>query len=102
MTASPGWRGKTLVAAQGGKIGRIVDVLVDGRTGDPEWLAVQTGGRLRSKQRFVPVSRAMSNGADVVVPFPEEQIRNAPAAKPVNGTLTYEDRAILTYHYRLG
>lgn len=59
------------------KIGRIGNVYVDDRTGDPEWMTVQTG-KFGGRETFVPIGQADLQGNDVVLPYQKEQVDNAP------------------------
>jgi hypothetical protein len=51
------WRGRTLVDADGDKIGSIDDIYLDRQSGEPEWLAVKTG-LLGKNVSFVPIRDA--------------------------------------------
>src|SRR3954465_10808536 len=72
------WRGKTIVDADGDKIGSIEGVYVDRQTGEPEWAAVKTG-LFGTKHSFVPIADAQPTDDDKIrVPFQKEQVKNAP------------------------
>jgi uncharacterized protein (TIGR02271 family) len=101
MTMQPneltGWIGHTLVDNSGGRIGKIADLYMDDATGQPEWIAVNTG-RLGSNINFVPLAGAVSSGDDLRVPYTVDQVKGAPDAKP-DGQLSQEEEASLYRHY---
>lgn len=70
------WKGWKLDEIGGASVGRVADVYVDERSGDPEWLLARMG-------RFghyclVPARYAVGAGGRVWVPFSRELIRKAP------------------------
>ncbi len=93
------WIGRTLHDASGHKVGKIEDIYTDDDTGQPEWIAV-TIGRFGSNVSFVPVAGASLTGDDVMVPFPKEQVKEAPNAG-ADGQLSQEEEARLYGHYGL-
>ena len=92
-----GWIGHTLVDHSGDKIGKIVDLYADEATGQPEWIAVNTG-RLGSKVNFVPLAGAERRGDDLQVPYNSDQVKDAPNADP-DGHLSQDEEARLYGHY---
>lgn len=92
-----GWIGHTLVDRSGDKIGKIVDLYADEATGQPEWLAVNTG-RFGSKVSFVPLAGAERAGDDLRVPYAVDQVKDAPKTDP-DGQLSQEDEARLYGHF---
>lgn len=93
------WIGRTLHDASGHKVGKIEDIYTDDDTGQPEWIAVTTG-LFGSNVSFVPVAGASLAGDDVMVPFPKEQVKEAPNAG-ADGQLSQEEEAHLYGHYGL-
>ncbi len=93
------WIGRTLHDASGHKVGKIEDIYTDDDTGQPEWIAVTTG-LFGSNVSFVPVTGASLTGDDVTVPFPKEQVKEAPNAG-ADGQLSQEEEARLYGHYGL-
>jgi uncharacterized protein (TIGR02271 family) len=59
------------------KVGTADHVYLDRETGLPAWLTIRTG-LFGSKETFVPAESAELRGAEVIVPFTKEQIKNAP------------------------
>ena len=100
MQAAEQYRGQTLVANDGEKIGTIEDVYVDNATEQPEWALVNTG-LFGSKQTFVPLTSASSEEGRVVVPFNKAQVKDAPAVD-ADGDLDEAEESRLAQHYGLG
>jgi uncharacterized protein (TIGR02271 family) len=70
--------GKTAVDNSGDKIGKIGQVYLDDRTGEPAWITVSTG-LFGSKESFAPLDGAQVTGDDTVqVQVTKEQIKGAP------------------------
>ncbi|HEX4816850.1 MAG TPA: PRC-barrel domain-containing protein [Nonomuraea sp.] len=64
-----------VVASDGRPIGRVGQVYLDERTGEPEWVTVRTG---ILRQTFVPLAGARRTGTRLRVPFDSETVRAAP------------------------
>jgi uncharacterized protein (TIGR02271 family) len=82
------------------KLGRIGQVFVDDDTGVPEWLTVQAG-LFGTKESFVPAQAADLRGDEVLLPFPQEQIRQAPKVETEDGHLSPAAEALLYDYYGL-
>lgn len=96
-----GWIDRTLVGSTGDKIGKIIDVHVNDYTGEPDWLAVNTGGRFGgTKKRFVPLQAATRLGDEVAVPYSKDTVKAAPAVE-ATGVLTTAEAEELFSYYRL-
>ncbi len=93
------WIDRTLHDGSGHKIGKIADNYTDDDTGQPEWLAVTTG-LFGSNVSFVPLAGAMPAGDGIQVPFPKDQVKEAPNAG-LDGKLSQEEEARLYAHYGL-
>jgi uncharacterized protein (TIGR02271 family) len=91
------WRGRTLVDADGDKIGSIDDVYLDRQSGEPEWLAVKTG-LLGRKVSFVPIRDAGLSGDEVRVAHAKDKVKDAPNVDP-DGELSPEEERRLYEHY---
>jgi uncharacterized protein (TIGR02271 family) len=94
-----GWRGRTVRDVNGEKIGTFGDVYLD-RDDAPAWAGVQTGlfGRHES---FVPLHDAREQDGDLVVPYPAQQVKDAPNVDP-DGELSPEEERRLYQHYGRG
>lgn len=92
------WVGRTLKDQAGHKIGKVEDIYTDDDTGQPEWLSVTTG-LFGSNVSFVPIEGATALGdGEVQVPFPKEQVKDAPNAGS-DDRLSPEEEARLYAHY---
>lgn len=80
------------------KLGKVGDVYLDSETGMPEWFTVRTG-MFGTKESFVPLQPAEMRGDEIVVPFPQEQIKEAPRIDTDGGNLPPEDEIRLYEHY---
>ncbi len=91
------WQGQDLYDNDGSKIGEIVDIYVDRKTDQPEWLAVKTGV-FGGKVNFVPLQEAHAEGDQLRVPYDKSMIKDAPNADP-DGELSPEEERRLYQHY---
>ena len=66
-------RGLQLIDRDGDKVGKIDEIYLDEQTGQPEWLAVNTG-MFGSNVSFVPLAQATTEGDSVRVPYEKSQI----------------------------
>jgi uncharacterized protein (TIGR02271 family) len=92
-----GWQGRTLVDADGDKVGKISDIYLDNDTGQPEWALVDTG-LFGAKSTFVPIVEAQADGDSVQVPYAKSQIQGAPGVEP-DGELSETEEDKLYRHY---
>jgi uncharacterized protein (TIGR02271 family) len=72
-----GWIGNTVVDQSGNKVGKVSQVYLDEQTGQPEWLAINTG-LFKSNSSFVPLSGARRDGDQLVVAYDKDMIKGAP------------------------
>ncbi len=72
-----GWIGNTVVDGSGGKVGKVSQVYFDDETGQPEWLAVNTG-LFKSRSSFVPLEGTRTDGDQLVVGYDKDMIKGAP------------------------
>jgi stress response protein YsnF len=102
-----GWGGHDLVDRDGVKAGSIVDLYVDGQTGQPTWGLVRTG-LLGSRQTLVPLGQAtvplavvVSGAGSVQVPFESAAILDAPSVA-VGEEISEATAIALHRYYGLG
>jgi uncharacterized protein (TIGR02271 family) len=96
------WIGHTVVDQQGNKIGKVSQIYIDDASGQPEWLAVNTG-LLKHRSSFVPLANATSKGDEVVVAFDKAKVKDAPQVEDdKDGYLTPEEERQLFAYYGNG
>jgi uncharacterized protein (TIGR02271 family) len=98
-TSSQAWIGRKLVDRDGAKIGRVDEIYVDDRTGEPSWLTVHTG-LLASRTNFVPLRDARASGDDLQVPYTKHEVKDAPHIEP-GGHLEPAEEERLFQHYSM-
>jgi uncharacterized protein (TIGR02271 family) len=91
------WIGRTLMDRDGSKIGRIDQIYVDERTGEPTWMTVHTG-LFGTRTSFVPLDGASPAGADLAVPYTKDEVKKAPTIEP-DGRLDPREEQELYRHY---
>jgi uncharacterized protein YrrD len=89
--------GRSLLGTDGEKIGRINAIYVDAGTGEPEWVAVSTGG-LFGKVTFAPVSQVTREGEDAVVAYEKKHVKNAPKAQTEGAMSPVEEERLCGYY----
>ena len=92
-----GWSGHEMVDRDGEKIGKIAAIYLDQQTDEPEWVTVKTG-LFGTRETFVPIRDADSEGEMVRVPFEKGQVKEAPNVDPEQD-LTHEEEKQLYEHY---
>ena len=69
--------GRTAVDLEGTKIGKIGQIYLDDRTGQPLWVTVSTG-LFGSRQSFAPIAGSQFDGDDVRLAVSKDTIKDAP------------------------
>jgi uncharacterized protein (TIGR02271 family) len=87
----------TVTGNDGDKIGKVDEVYLDNRSGDPEWISVKTG-LFGSNVSLLPLSQATVSGDTVTVPFDKAMVKNAPHHDP-GAELSEADEADLYRYY---
>jgi uncharacterized protein (TIGR02271 family) len=93
------FRGRTLIDADGEKIGKIDELYYDEQGGQPEWALVNTG-LFGTKKTFVPIRSASPAGEDLTVPLSKEQVKDAPRIDADQELSESEERQLFD-HYGL-
>ena len=75
------WHGRTVVATDGDKLGKIEEIYFDQETNRPEWALIDTG-MFAGKSSFMPLQGATSNGEQVTAPYSKDQVKDAPKINP--------------------
>jgi uncharacterized protein (TIGR02271 family) len=96
-----GWIGHQVVDPAGDKIGKASQIYVDDQSGQPEWLAINTG-MFKSKSSFVPLQGATADGDQLVVAYDKAKVKDAPQVEDDDdGYLTpAEEQELYTYYGR--
>jgi uncharacterized protein (TIGR02271 family) len=69
--------GRTAVPSEGSKVGKIGQVYLDERTGQPVWATVSTG-LFGTRQSFAPIYGSRFDGDQVVLAASRDQVSDAP------------------------
>jgi uncharacterized protein (TIGR02271 family) len=93
------FRGANLVSQDGDKIGKIDEIYLDDRTGQPEWALVNMG-LFGSNANFVPLSNATVSGDNISVPFSKDKVKDAPNMA-ADGHLSEDEERELYRYYEL-
>lgn len=91
------WPGKTVLARDGNKIGKVKDIYQDTDTGSPEWISISTSW-FSGRTSFVPIEQAQERDGDIVVPYDEAKVKDAPTADE-DGRLSVEEEDQLYRYY---
>lgn len=91
--------GATVHDIDGSKIGKIGQVFLDDRTGDPSWVTVKTG-MFGSSESFAPLAAAtIPREGEVKVPVRKDEVKDAPRIDPSKEHLSEADEAELYRYY---
>lgn len=90
--------GATAFDNHGEKIGKVDQLLLDDRTGQPEFVAAHTG-LLRRHEALIPVGDATLEGGRLLVPYSKDQVRDAPEVTVADGHLDGDAEARLLAYY---
>lgn len=90
--------GGTVVTEDGEKIGKVGQVFVDDRTGEPDWVTVKTG-LFGTGESFVPLAEADVQGDEIRVPFGKDRVKGAPRVDDAGGHLSHEEEDALYRYY---
>jgi hypothetical protein len=89
--------GRTAVDLEGSKIGKIGQVYLDDRTGEPIWVTVSTG-LFGNRQSFAPISGAQFDGDDVRLTVSKDTIKDAPNVDDDEHISASEQDALYQYY----
>jgi hypothetical protein len=90
------WRGRTVVDRDGEKIGTLREIYLDDEE-RPSWGSVHTG-LFGLRETFAPLTEAQLVDDELRLPYPHEQVKQAPSVDPdVQLSADEEDR--LYRHY---
>ena len=91
--------GSHAVDNDGDKLGKIGNVYLDDRTGEPAWATVNTG-LFGTKESFVPLADARIEGDTLVVPHDKAKVKDAPKVDD-DGHIGDDEQAELYRYYGL-
>ncbi len=91
--------GSHAVDNDGDKLGKIGNVYLDDRTGEPAWVTVNTG-LFGTKESFVPLADARIEGDALVVPYDKAKVKDAPKVDD-DGHIGDDEQAELYRYYGL-
>lgn len=97
MTDAYQWHGRTMIGADGEKIGKISEIYEDPATAKPEWATVNTG-LFGTKSNFVPLAGAVPSGEDVRAQVTKDQVRDAPGVENDGELSEQEERQLFEYY----
>jgi uncharacterized protein (TIGR02271 family) len=89
--------GRTAVDSGGTKIGKIGQVYLDDRTGQPLWVTVSTG-LFGSRQSFAPIAGSQFDGDDVRLAVSKDAIKDAPNVEDDQHISGSEQDALYEYY----
>jgi sporulation protein YlmC with PRC-barrel domain len=89
--------GKTVLGADGSKVGKVEDVFLDDDTRRPEWAAVKTG-LFGHKVAFVPLATAEDTATSIRIPYDRALVKGAPHVG-VREQLSVDEEEQLFRHY---
>lgn len=93
------WIGHAVVDQAGGKVGKVSQIFVDDQTGQPEWLAINTG-MFKSRLSFVPLQGTQAEGDQLVIPYEKAKVTDAPQVEDdKDGYLRPEEEEGLYRYY---
>jgi uncharacterized protein (TIGR02271 family) len=71
------WVGHPVIDQSGDKVGKVSQIYMDDQTGQPEWLAINTG-LFKSRSSFVPLQGARAEGDQLVIAYDKAKVKDAP------------------------
>ena len=91
------WRGADMIDARGEKVGKIEEIYLDDRSGQPEWALAKTG-MFGTKSTFVPLSGAEAQGDRVRVAHEKSRIKDAPRIEADQDLSPEEERELYSFY----
>ncbi|HEY6549873.1 MAG TPA: PRC and DUF2382 domain-containing protein [Solirubrobacterales bacterium] len=99
MTEAYDWRDRQVIGSDGEKIGTVEEIYLDMKSGDPEWLCINTG-LFGMKSSFVPLHGARPEGESVRVAYTKDEVKDAPGVEPDQELSPAEEQELWS-HYGL-
>jgi uncharacterized protein (TIGR02271 family) len=89
--------GRTAVDSSGDKIGKVGQVYLDDRTGEPLWVTVQTG-LFGTKESFAPLAGSRVDDDNLVIAAPKDVVKDAPNIDADEHTSDDENGVLYDYY----
>jgi uncharacterized protein (TIGR02271 family) len=89
--------GQTAVDVNGAKLGKIGQIYVDDRTGQPLWVTITTG-MFGTKQSFAPLHGSRPDGGDLHLAVTKDMVTDAPGVEADGHIEDSENQALYTYY----
>jgi uncharacterized protein (TIGR02271 family) len=89
--------GRTAVDVNGAKLGKIGQVYVDDRTGQPLWVTVSTG-MFGMKENLAPLHGSRADGDALRLAVTKDMVKDAPAVEADGGIGGTESEALYSYY----
>jgi uncharacterized protein (TIGR02271 family) len=89
--------GQTAVDVNGAKLGKVGQIYVDDRTGQPLWVTITTG-MFGTKQNFAPLYGSRSDGGDLQLAVTKDMVTDAPGIEADGHIEDSENEALYTYY----
>jgi uncharacterized protein (TIGR02271 family) len=89
--------GQTAVDVNGAKLGKIGQIYVDDRTGQPLWVTITTG-MFGTKQSFAPLYGSRSDGGNLQLAVTKDLVTGAPGVEADGHIEDSENQALYTYY----
>ncbi|ALE82163.1 DUF2382 domain-containing protein [Pseudonocardia sp. HH130629-09] len=93
--------GRQVVDNHGEKVGKIGQIYLDERSGEPTWATVNTG-LFGTKESFVPLQNADVHDLDVALGVEKQAVKNSPHVGRSDERLTGSEEDELYRHYGIG
>jgi uncharacterized protein (TIGR02271 family) len=89
--------GRTAVDADGAKLGKIGQVYLDDRTGQPLWVTISTG-TFGTKESFAPLYGSRADGDDLQLAVTKDMVKGAPGVDADGHIGESENDALYEYY----
>ena len=89
--------GQTAVDANGAKLGKVGQVYLDDRSGQPLWVTITTG-MFGTRQNFAPLYGSRSDGDNLQLAVSKDMVKDAPGVEADDHIEDSENEALYTYY----
>jgi len=89
--------GRIALDVNGVKIGKIGQVYVDNRTGQPLWVTIHSG-MFGKKESFAPLHGSRADGDTLRLAVTKDMIKDAPGAEADDQMAGHESEALCSYY----